>query len=239
MKPILIPLLIFCCWIPAAGADGFEKTEFKTPSGRAIRYLKLDPAKMEPGKQYPLVLALHGAGGRGQRNWEKNCYANAVLAKPGMREKYPCFVVAPTVDRGQSWSGDRLRDVFELIGKLQQDLPVDPDRVYVTGQSMGGYGTFQALVERPKLFAAGAPVCGGNNPANAGKISAVPIWIFHGAKDTAVPVTRSREMVEALKKAGGEPKYTEFPKTGHGAWTPAYNSAALWAWMFSQRRAKS
>ena len=85
MKPILIPLLIFCCWIPAAGADGFEKTEFKTPSGRAIRYLKLDPAKMEPGNQYPLVLALHGAGGRGQRNWEKNCYANAVLAKPGMR----------------------------------------------------------------------------------------------------------------------------------------------------------
>ena len=81
-----------------------------------------------------------------------------------------------------------MRDVFELIGKLQKDLPIDPDRVYVTGQSMGGYGTFQALVERPKLFAAGAPVCGGNNPANAGKISAVPIWIFHGAKDTAGPV---------------------------------------------------
>jgi len=80
---------------------------------------------------------------------------------------------------------------------------------------------------------------GGNNPANAGKISAVRIWIFHGAKDTTVPVTRSRKMVEALKKAGGKPKYTEFPKTGHGAWTPAYHSEALWAWMFSQRRAKS
>jgi len=239
MKPLLIPLLIFCCWSPAAGADGFEKTEFKTPSGRVIRYLKLEPVKMESGKQYPLVLSLHGIGGRGQRNWEKNCYANAVLAKPRMRKKYPCFVVAPTVDQGQFWSGEALRAVFELIEKLQKDLPVDPDRVYVTGQSMGGYGTFQALVERPKLFAAGAPVCGGNNPANAGKISAVPIWIFHGAKDTTVPVTRSRKMVEALKKAGGKPRYTEFPKTGHGAWTPAYNSEALWAWMFNQRRAKS
>lgn len=256
MKLSSLVLLFSCCWILSSctatpeetgvhektGAyeeqGSFEKTEFQASSGRVISYLMMEPAEMNSGEQYPLVLALHGIGGRGQEDWEKNCYANAVLAEPAMREKHPCFVLAPTVGPQENWSGEPLLDVFDLIDALKEDLPVDPERVYVTGQSMGGFGTFQALMERPKLFAAAVPVCGGNDPARAGLISAIPLWAFHGTEDTLVPVTGSREMIAALREAGGEPKYTELPGVGHGAWGPAYDSAELWAWLFSQRRAK-
>jgi len=181
-----------------SAAKTFEKTEFKTASGRGLRYSILRPTKVDTDRKYPLVITLHGIGGRGAKDWERNCYANSVLAKPAMRTKFPCFVVAPTVDKPSHWAGDRLADVFELVEHLRQELPVDPDRIYVTGQSMGGYGTFEAIVRRPGLFAAAAPVCGGNKPANAKTIAGIPIWIFHGAKDRMVPVARSREMVEAL-----------------------------------------
>lgn len=221
-----------------SAAKTFEKTEFKTASGRGLRYAILRPTKVDTDRKYPLVITLHGIGGREAKNWERNCCANSVLAKPAMREKYPCFVVAPTCDKRSFWAGERLADVFELVEHLQKELPVDSDRTYVTGQSMGGYGTFAAIVNRPKLFAAAAPVCGGNNPANAAKIAPIPIWIFHGAKDGTVPVARSREMVEAIRKAGGKPKYTEFPNVRHAAWTPAYANEELWQWMFNQRREK-
>ncbi|MEM7012387.1 MAG: prolyl oligopeptidase family serine peptidase, partial [Verrucomicrobiota bacterium] len=113
---------------------------------------------------------------------------------------------------------------------------IDSKRIYVTGQSMGGFGTFAAIVQRPDLFAAAVPVCGGHQPENAEKIAGVPIWVFHGAKDTGVPVKLSRDMVEAIRKAGGDPKYTEYPNVGHNAWTPAYATAELWEWVFEQRK---
>jgi predicted peptidase len=212
-----------------------EKREFKTASGRTLRYAIFYPIATDTDTKYPLVITLHGIGGRGAQNWERNCYANTVLAKPEMRTKYPCFVVAPTCDKPSFWAGEPLAAVFELIDRLQKVLPIDPDRIYVTGQSMGGYGTFAAIVQRPNLFAAAVPVCGGNKSANAPKIAHVPIWVFHGAKDGTVPVARSREMVEAIEKAGGKPKYTEFPTVGHAAWTPAYENNDLWEWIFNQR----
>lgn len=223
----------------------FEKAEFTASSGDVLRYAILKPAEVEAGKKYPLVITLHGVGGRGAENWERNCAANAALADPAMREKFPSFVVAPTTDPGQTWFSagklqgkERLPDVFDLIQQLLKDLPIDPDRIYVTGQSMGGFGTFGAIVQRPDLFAAAAPVCGGHLPENAEKIARIPIWVFHGAKDKTVPPTWSREMVEAIKAAGGEPKYTEYPDVAHNAWVPAYKDEAFWAWLFDQRREK-
>jgi len=213
-----------------------EKTTFPATSGRSLRYWILRPAETGAKREYPLVITLHGIAGRGARNWERNCYANSVLAKPAMRKEYPCFVVAPTVEKPRFWTRGPLADVFDLIEHLKKELPVDPDRIYITGQSMGGYGTFEAIVRRPDLFAAAAPVCGGNSPTNAKKIAHVPIWVFHGAKDPTVPVARSREMVEAIQKAGGKPKYTEFPNVRHAAWPPAYNNQDLWRWMFKQNK---
>lgn len=224
-------------------ADEFEKLTFSPSSGDDLRYALRKPSAQKTDEKLPLVITLHGVGGRGKASWEKNCYANTVLAKPEMRKRYPCFVVAPNTDRGETWwntkglSGkERLPDVFELIEKLLGEFSIDPARVYVTGQSMGGFGTFGAIGGRPDLFAASAPVCGGYDPEKAGKIAKLPIWIFHGAKDTTVPVKRSQEMVDALKKAGGEPIYTEFPNVAHNAWTPAYDDPKLWEWLFKQRR---
>lgn len=240
MRPLLIfsVILIVACTTETF-AQGFEKTKYQADSSRTLQYALLKPQKVEAGKKYPLVLTLHGAGGRGNKNWERNCLANTVLARPEMRSKYPCFIVAPTVSKQGSWRGESLDDALELVGKLLKKLPVDPDRVYVTGQSMGGYGTFEAMARKPELFAAGAPVCGGNQASNAKKMASIPIWVFHGEKDRVVPVARSREMVEAIKKAGGKPRYTELPGVRHNAWTPAYKNQELWKWMFSQKRTKA
>ena len=244
---ISLPLLAFgvACGslvVSASGQD-FEKKEFTGSSGDMLRYALMEPLEKKAGTRYPLVITLHGVGGRGKPNWERNCYANTILTKPEMRKANPCFVVAPNCAPDETWGSlgrlqgkERLPDLVELIETLVQDLPIDPDRVYVTGQSMGGVGTFAILAERPDLFAAAAPVCGGHLPENGKKIHRVPIWVFHGAKDNTVPVDLSRKMVEAIEAAGGKPKYTEYPNVAHNAWTPAYDDPELWKWMFAQER---
>ena len=187
MRALLSTILTVLVPLTGVVAQSFEKLEFsETTSGDKLRYALLKPAKIEPGKTYPLVIALHGVGGRDAANWERNCAANAVLAAPEMRKKHPAFVVAPTCAKSETWrkagkllqGKERLADVFELIEQLLGDQPIDKSRIYVTGQSMGGYGTFAAIVQRPDLFAAAAPVCGGNDPANAAKIAQIPIWVF-------------------------------------------------------------
>ncbi len=240
MRPGLIccvSLLLF-----SAGetfADGFEKTEYKADSSRTLQYALLKPQKVEDGKKYPLLLSLHGAGGRGNKNWERNCLANKVLSGREMRGKFPCFILAPTVSKQGSWKGESMDDVLELVGKLLKKLPIDPGRVYVTGQSMGGGGTYEALARKPELFAAGVPVCGGNKVSNAKKMASIAIWVFHGEKDRVVPVERGREMVEAIRKAGGKPRYSELPGVRHNSWTPAYKNQELWKWLFAQKRTKA
>ncbi|NNE90483.1 MAG: prolyl oligopeptidase family serine peptidase [Verrucomicrobiales bacterium] len=240
----ILPLLLAGLIAPAfLSAADFEKSAFTGKSGKKLKFALLQPETVKDGEKYPLVITLHGVGGRGKTTWTGNCAANGVLAKPEMRKKYPCFVMAPTCAKAETWQpvarlrGEgRLPDVFELIEKLLKDHPIDPKRVYVTGQSMGGFGTFGAVGQRPDLFAAAAPVCGGYDPSKAEKFAKIPIWIFHGEKDTTVPVSMSREMVEALKKAGGEPNYTEFPGVGHNSWTPAYAKDELWEWLFAREK---
>jgi predicted peptidase len=240
MRPGLICCVILLLF--SAGetfADGFEKTEYKADSSRTLQYALLKPQKVEDGKKYPLLLSLHGAGGRGNKNWERNCLANKVLSGREMRGKFPCFILAPTVSKQGSWKGEPMDDVLELVGKLLKKLPIDPGRVYVTGQSMGGGGTYEALARKPELFAAGVPVCGGNKVSNAKKMASIAIWVFHGEKDRVVPVERGREMVEAIRKAGGKPRYSELPGVRHNSWTPAYKNQELWKWLFAQKRTKA
>jgi predicted peptidase len=240
MKHILITTIAAVVLVVAeegnAYALDFIKTEFKAPSGNVLRYAIMKPEKVKTEETYPLVISLHGSGGRGKNNWERNCHANVALGKSERRKQYPCYVIAPTVKKSQRWNGETLKTLFELISSLQTKHAIDPDRIYVTGQSMGGYGTFAAITLRPKLFAAAAPVCGGGRTELAKQIAQIPIWVFHGAKDPTVPVERSREMVEALKKAGGTPTYTEYPDVRHNAWTRAYEDNKFWKWLFSQYR---
>ena len=128
--------------------------------------------------------------------------------------------------------------VLPLLDSVLEEFEgkVDLDRIYVVGFSMGGYGTWDLIVRHPGRFAAAVPVCGAGDPSKAEGIKDLPVWAFHGDKDGAVPVSGSREMVAALKKAGGEPKFTEFPGVGHNAWTPAWRNPELVAWLFDKTR---
>jgi predicted peptidase len=119
---------------------------------------------------------------------------------------------------------------------MLRDSAVNDNRVYITGLSMGGYGTWDALARRPNFFAAALPICGGGDPKTVARFVNVPIWCFHGDKDEAVRVQRSREMIEALKNAGGEPKYTEYAGVGHNSWTQTYANPAVFEWLFTQLR---
>ena len=129
-----------------------------------------------------------------------------------------------------------MRLSLELITSLQKELSIDEDRIYVTGLSMGGFGVWDAIQRHPKRFAAAAPVCGGGDPAYAKDIAHVPIWAFHGDADGAVKPMRSRDMIAALKEAGGEPKYTEYPGVGHNSWAATYANRDLYSWLFAQKR---
>jgi len=223
---------------PGGATAAFEVRQFKAENGRALEYSLFVPPKIEPGAKLPLVLCLHGAGG--------GTDAARVLATPARQAVHPCFVMAPTVgERGNRWVDSAFREgkgrsvLPELMGALDaalRELPVDPDRVYLTGQSMGGVGTWGAIAAHPERFAAAVPVCGMWPPEDADKMKRVPVWAFHGDKDNAVPVEGSRKMIAALKAAGASPRYTEFPGVGHGSWEPAYATDAMWDWMFQQRR---
>lgn len=222
------------------GNKHFVKSTFKAGDGTGIDYWFMAPAKIDEGKKYPLVLALHGRGG--------NTTAATVLGSDGSREQYPCFVMAPASTKAGNWAvpGDvgkrkvkaMLPAALEAMDAFIEKHPIDADRVYVTGQSMGGYGTFGAIAHRPDAFAAAIPVCGGWDAKDAGKMKHIAIWVFHGDKDKTVPTERSRIMVEALKAAGGSPKYTEYKGIGHNSWTKAYASPETWKWLFSQKRKK-
>lgn len=122
---------------------------------------------------------------------------------------------------------------------LKPEFPqIDPDRLYITGLSMGGFGTWDAIQRKPDLFAAAVPICGGGDVSKASHITKIPIWVFHGAEDNLVNPKWSRDMVEAIKRAGGNPKYTEYPGVGHHSWVPAYSDPELFEWLFSQKKKK-
>ena len=229
-------LALSFCGASYSNAQGFAKTEFKDSAGTILRYAILKPAKVKPDTKYPLVVSLHGSGGRGNQNWQGNCAANRALGKPENRQKYPCYIIAPTVGRNQRWDGAPLAALMELIKTSLKIHPIDPARIYVTGQSMGGAGTYSAILAAPNLFAAAVPVCGRGQPDQAKKIVHIPIWVFHGELDRVVPTITSRNMVAALKKAGGKPTYTEYAGVRHNSWTPAYADKKLWEWLFAQKR---
>lgn len=219
--------------------------------GATLRYRFLEPAEPKPGARHPLVIFLHGIGERGSDNTRqlRNGVENFVTA--AARAQHPCFLVVPQCPPDATWSpirGTKENTPFAetptvpgalligLIEELLEDGAVDPDRVYVTGLSMGGYGTWDLVSRRPELFAAALPVCGGGDPAKAEKLVGLPIWCFHGGADQVVPAERSRQMMAALEKAGADAKYTEYEGVGHDSWTRTYGDSDVLEWLFAQKR---
>ena len=200
------------------------------------------------------MLFLHGAGERGTDNtktliWFWDAKKPSVLTRQEFADA-KAFAVVPQCPDGKQWVdvpwakgsyasppvSAPLALALDLVDSLVKELPIDADRVSVVGMSMGGYGAFDAAQRRPDLFAAVVAVCGAGDPAKAKDIARVPVWAFHGADDNVVPAKGSREMVAALTKAGGDPKYTEYPKVGHNSWSPAFAEKDFWTWVFAQKR---
>ena len=203
-----------------------------------------------PLKPIPLVLFMHGAGERGDDN--------RIQVKHGVRDlvmwsknNEPMIIIAPQCPNGKKWvevdwtkpahtmpeePSYAMRLTVELMEQLCREFPVDTRRIYVTGLSMGGYGTWDMIQRYPDKFAAAMPLCGGGDTTGASRFKELPVWVFHGDQDGAVPVSRSRDMVAALRKLGGKVKYTEYPGVGHDCWTRTYADADVLKWFFSQQR---
>ncbi len=221
---------------------------FKNSRGETLPYRLFIPHFYDQKKKYPLVVYLHGGGGRGNDNQKQidggNGYLIDFFTGDETQVHHPSFVVAPQ-SPGEGWIEEdsitptrHLRSVYELITELQRTYSIDDARVYVAGQSMGGFGTFAIISEYPRTFAAGVALCGGGDQSKVARLKNVPIWVFHGAKDESVPVERSRTIVAALKNAGGKVRYTEYADVGHIIWPSVVKEVELLPWLFAQQKMK-
>lgn len=196
-----------------------------------LKYLLYLPENYDQQEKWPLVLFLHGAGERGDDLEVVKKHGPPKLIAAG--KQFPFLCVSPQCPPDRWWDPFVLTT---LLDDLESRYKVDRDRIIVTGLSMGGYGTWSLASYTPKRFAAIAPICGGGDVGRARTIAHIPTWIFHGEKDTAVPVERSKEMAAALEKAGAHPKFTLYPEAPHDSWTETYNNPELYEWLLAQRR---
>ncbi len=226
--------------------DRFEKHAYTHTDGKNMPYRLFRPGTGEPRKNLPLVIFLHGLGGKGTDNaghLADQPVGPCLWAMEEHQAKHPCYVLAPQSSgygRFMCWTEQVLPAAKALADAIVAEHPIDADRIYITGISMGGFGTWNMLAVYPDFFAAAVPVCGRGDPSAAPAIVArgIPIWAFHGAADPIVRVSGSRNMINALREAGGAPRYTEYPDMEHAAWEGAYAEPALVDWLFSQARKK-
>jgi predicted peptidase len=221
----------------AKSKTGFVTREFTDPDGAKIPYVVFVPHDYDGSKAVPVILFLHGAGETKGRGGEPAKVGIGPAIKK-QEKTFPFLTVIPQSQKGgwQANTAEGKRALAILDDVTKSYTKCDPDRVYLTGLSMGGYGTWSIAAAHPKRWAAIAPVCGGGDPKDAEKIKDIPTWVFHGDKDTAVKVERSREMVDAIKKAGGTPKYTEYPGVGHNSWDAAYGEKEFFPWLQEQKK---
>ncbi len=244
-------LFAFALGTARAAEEETEARLFRGANGGVLPYRLAKPLHYDPRATYPLILLLHGAGERGDDNRAQLLHVAPALLSPENREKYPCFVVVPQCPKGKKWvevnwsapnhrqpcqPSAAMAPTLELLQNLQKEFPIDSRRLYVIGLSMGGYGAWDVIARYPCMFAAAVPICGGGDECTAPRIAGVPIWAFHGAKDTVVPATRTRKMIDALQQAGGKPRYTEYPNCSHNSWDSAIAEPDLLPWLFAQRQ---
>ena len=230
-------------------ADRFEARIYKTTRGPEIPFRLLVPWNYDRLQSWPLVIMLHGSGERGTDNKAQLKNDGSVLASDENREKFPSFVLVPQCPDKFSWSSIKFANggiqvlpeespveanLLKVIADIRKEFNIDSKRLYITGLSLGGFGTWDILSRYPDMFAAAAPVCGGGDPTKAVRFAKVPIWAWHGEVDGTVNLEMSKKMIEALKAAGGDPKLTIVPNVGHDSWWTAYESPELWDWMFKQ-----
>lgn len=220
----------------------FTRREVSVQGVTTIYQLYEPPAGDEP---LPVILFLHGAGESGRDGVAQT----TVGIGPAIREnknRFPALVVFPQASHGYGWRGFNMAAAVAALERTMREHDVDVDRVYVTGISMGGYGAWAATLAQPERFAAVVPICGGLDPSAgftlleaARRLAPLPHWVFHGDADNIIPVMESRVMVEALRLAGCDLRYTEYPGVKHNSWDPAYAEPELMPWLLAQRRNRS
>jgi pimeloyl-ACP methyl ester carboxylesterase len=223
-------------------AERFEARIFINAQHDTLHYLLLKPLEYDTTKKYPMVTCLHGGPTRVAGNVEVTQPA-PLLSEPANQKKYPAFLFVPQGRPGVLWGGipgvpSMESLVFEAMDALEAEFRIDEDRRYVAGISGGGYGSWHFISTHPDRFAAAIPICGAGNPELAKQIVDVPVWAFHGDADRNVPVTGSRNMIEAIRSAGGKPKYNEFPGVGHNVWPEVNKTEGVFDWLFAQKRSQ-
>ncbi len=257
---LLYLLVFFLSWNIQGYAQDYsvlEKSIYVGEQG-SLPYRILFPEHYDRTRKYPLVLFLHGAGERGSDNEKQVIHGVKHFLEPGNREKFSCILIAPQCPEDDYWASvkfdrdkfpfefdfnydypitDPLQLAIDLTKQIMSSEAVDKDRVYISGLSMGGMGTLEAVYRYPKLFAAAVPVCGAaDEQAYKKRHVKIPLWLFHGDEDTVVPVDYSRKIVARLQALGASVKYTEYPGVKHNSWENAYADPELMKWLFGQGR---
>jgi predicted peptidase len=267
LQGLVLPLLLLMAALAGSAMDEdasiFQHRRITVPGedggDATFPYLLYVPPRNEgkgEAERLPVILFLHGAGERGDDGERQGAVGigEVLRATP---ERVPAIVVLPQAPLDGRWIGAPAQAALAALDRTLEELHGDPDRVYLTGLSMGGYGVWHLALAEPRRFAALVPVCGGLLPqkttssvrlsplldgaedpyaATAERLRHLPIWVFHGADDPIVPVSESRRLVEELRKVGADVRSTEYPDVGHGSWEPAYAEAGLWTWLFAQHR---
>jgi predicted peptidase len=232
----------------AASRFSYEKF---IDQGDTLLYRQLFP-DFDTLRKYPLVIFLHGSGERGNDNEAQLKWGVGNFATDEQMKLHPAIVIAPQCPAKMRWSNfsntnngkmmlqsspsGPMELVIGLIHQIMKTMPVDTNRIYITGLSMGGFGTYDAIERYPHLFAAAVPVCGGGDESKAASIAHIPMWIFHGSEDAAVNPLYSLDMAQALTKAGAHPGLTMYPETGHFSWLAAYSDPMMIEWLFRQHK---
>lgn len=226
----------------------FRKEVYTNSNKEQLPYRLYVPLGYDKNRQYPLILWLHGAEARGGDNQKQLTKRDQLATHFWIRKEtqlsFPVFVLVPQCPMGEQWSdpdsnkpGKALRLTVEALSKLRTKYSIDPDRIYVGGQAMGGLGVYSLLQSYLKTWAGALVMAAYDNFTDVHAVASVPLWIFQGAQDTSVPVDIVRQMVRQVKKAGGEVRYTEYHKAGQEVWNQAFADPDLLPWLSAQHRA--
>ncbi len=249
MKKIVLVLFVVGFTVNAQTSKfSFEK--YTNTKGESLNYRMVFP-DYDTIRKFPLVVFLHGSGERGNDNKAQLKWGIQNFATDEALSLHPTFIIAPQCPKNKSWANYTVNDktgdltikpnptktmelLVDLIHQLVKKYAIDTNRIYITGLSMGGYGTYDIIERFPNLFAAAVPVCGAGDSSKASTIAHIPIWIFHGAEDAAVNPHYSLDMFNALTKAGAHIGYTQYPEVGHFSWLRAYSDKQMMEWLFRQ-----
>jgi predicted peptidase len=254
---LLFAVTLSCATVPPTRHETGFLDRSVTVAGRSYPYVVYIPRTYDPSRAWPVILFLHGSGERGSEGIRATQIgiAAAIRSHP---ERAPAIIVFPEAPAETRWLGEPADAAMGALDQTMAELHADPHRVYLTGLSMGGYGTWHLAMAHPERWAALVVVCGGllphatttavqQSPLNAGAadpyaftahaVRDIPIWIFHGTEDPVIPVEEAKKMDAALVKEGAPNfHYTEFPGVGHNAWDKAYTEDGMWRWLFEQKK---